>query len=93
MHEETLEDHWMNVVDDYDVRIRDYCRMTLHLVEKVLNMEISLKALEKDVTNIMDPLYNRDKIYDRPIMNDEIGCEENDDIDHRGRQAVEHTRE
>ena len=40
MPEEVLEDHWMNVIDDYDVHIEDYCRTSLQLAEKVLNMEI-----------------------------------------------------
>ena len=56
-------------------------------------MEIPPKALEKDVFEIKDPLYNRDKIYDRPIMNVEIAHEENDDIDHQRRHVVEITRE
>ena len=83
----------MNEIDDCDVHIRYYCRMSLHLAEKVLNMEITLKAWDKDVLKIMDPLYNKDKTYDRPIMNVEIACEENDDIDHQGIHVVELTRE
>lgn len=56
--------------------------MSLHLVEKGLIMEIPLKAWDKDVPEIMDPLYNKDKTYDRPIMNVSIGCDKNDDMDH-----------
>lgn len=81
------------MIDDYDVHIRDYCRMSLHLAEKVLNMKIPLNIIEKDVPKIMHPLYNRDKIYDRPIINVEIGRDENDDIDHRGRHVVALARE
>ena len=29
LDEDALEDHWMNAIDDYDIQIRDYCRMTL----------------------------------------------------------------
>ena len=43
----------MNMIDDCNVYIRDYCRMSLHLAKKVLNMKISLKAIEKDVPEIM----------------------------------------
>ena len=39
-HEDAIEDHWMNATDDYDVRIRDYCRMTLYLAEKALHLTI-----------------------------------------------------
>ena len=38
----------MNVIDNYDIQIRDYCRMTLYLVEKELKMKILLKFMEKD---------------------------------------------
>lgn len=67
-----LEDHWMNSVDDYDVQIRDYCIMRVQLSEKVLNLEIPLKAWNKNAPLVLDPLYNRDKIYERPIINEEI---------------------
>lgn len=30
-HEEALEDHWMNVKNYYNIRIRDYYRMNLYL--------------------------------------------------------------
>ena len=35
-HEDVVEDHWMNATNDYDVHIRDYCRMTLYLAKKAL---------------------------------------------------------
>lgn len=66
LHEETLEDHWMNAVDDYNVHIRDYCRMSLHLEEKILNMELHLKALEKNVPEIMIPCTTRIKLMIGP---------------------------
>ena len=39
-HEDAIEDHWMNAIDDYDVCIKDYCRMTLYLVEMTLHLTI-----------------------------------------------------
>lgn len=44
-HEYALEDHQMNAKNDYDVHIRDYCRMTLYLVEKGLKIKIPLKIV------------------------------------------------
>lgn len=73
----------MNAIDDYDVRIRDYYRTTLYLVEKVLKMKIPLKVVEKDEKYFLDPLYHRDNIYDRSIMNAKIGRNENVDINNR----------
>ncbi len=74
----------MNTVYDYDVCIRYYCRMSLQLTKKVLNMDIHLKSWEKNVLEIMDPLYNRDKIFEKSIMYREIEHGENDDINHWG---------
>ena len=54
--EDALEDHWMNAIDDYDIWIRDYCRMTLYLVEKALKKKISLKVVQKDIEDFLDPL-------------------------------------
>ena len=34
-----IEDHWLNRVNDYEVIIRDYCRMGLTLVEKEIKGE------------------------------------------------------
>ena len=39
-HEDSIEDQWMNATNDYDVCIRDYCRMTLYLAEKALQLKI-----------------------------------------------------
>ena len=33
--------------------------------------------------DLLDPLFNANKIGERPIMNDEVDKEESDDIDHR----------
>ncbi len=75
----------MNTVDEYDIQIQDYCRMNLYLVEKVLKMKIPLKAIEKNTKDFLDPLYNHDKIFDRPIMNTKVDMEENVDVNHRVR--------
>jgi hypothetical protein len=39
-HEEAIKDHWMNATNDYNVHIRDYCRMNLYLAEKALRIAI-----------------------------------------------------
>ena len=38
----------MNATNDYDVLIKDSCRMTLYLVEKALNIKIQLEILQQD---------------------------------------------
>ena len=50
----------MNVTNDYDIRIRDYCRINLYLVEKALKIKIPLKILKQDFEESLDPLFNRD---------------------------------
>lgn len=92
MPEEALTDHWMGVINEYDVIIKYYYRMSVQIAKNVLNMEIPLKAWDKDVPEILDPLYNRDNIYERSIMNAKIGKEENDDINQWDKN-VELTRE
>lgn len=88
MHEDAIEDHWMNAIDDYDIQRRDYLRMTLYLVGSTLKIMFSLKDVQQDTQDILDPLYNRDKIYDRPIMNMEINRDENVDIKHNSRHII-----
>lgn len=61
-HEEAIEDHWMNATNDYDVRISDYCRMTLYLVEKALKIKFLLQILQQDSRELLDPLFSADKI-------------------------------
>lgn len=51
-------------------------------------MKISLKAIKKDTKDILDPLYNWDKTYDKPIMNVEIGRDENIDINHIDKHII-----
>ena len=57
-HEEAIEDHWMNATNDYDVHIRDYCRMTLYLAQKV---QILKEILKQDYGELLDPLFNSKK--------------------------------
>ncbi len=45
----------MNAIDDFDIHVRDYCRMILYLAENVLKMKIPLKVMEKNVPKVMDP--------------------------------------
>ena len=54
----------MNAVDDYDIHIRDYCRMTLYLERSSLKINIPLKVVQQDTEDFLYPLYNRDKICD-----------------------------
>ncbi len=56
-------------------------------------MEIPLKSWDKDILEIMDPLSNMDKIYDKHNINAKNGHEEIDDIDHRGQHVIELKRE
>ena len=90
-HEEAIEDHWMNATNDYDVHIRDHCRMTLYLVEKALKIKILLKILQQDIDELLDALFNRNKIGKWHIMNVEVDIEENFDINHRARNVIKMT--
>ena len=81
-HDDVIEDHWMNATNDYDVHIRDYCRMTLYLVEKALHLNIPDEIRQQDSKELLDPLFNADKIGERPILNAEVDREEGDDINH-----------
>ena len=59
----------MNATNDYSVNIRDYCRMTLYMDEKALKVYILEEILKQDLGDILDPLFNANKIGERPIMN------------------------
>ena len=89
VHEDAVEDHWMNMIDDYDIQIRDNCRLTLYLVGSALKIKIPLKVVQQGTQDVLDPLYNCDKIFDRPIMNEEIDREENAYINHRVRHIIQ----
>ena len=56
--------------------------MELKLIEEAPQLYLSLKVIDKDSPKILDPLYNKDKIFDRTIVNFEVVVEENDDIIH-----------
>jgi hypothetical protein len=92
-HADAIEDHWMNTVDDYNIRIRDYCRMTLYLAKISLKVKVPLKIVQKDMEDLPDPLFNKDKIGDRPIMNVEVDKEENANINHRERHVIKLTKD
>ena len=90
-HEDAIKDHWMNATNDYDVHIRDYCRMNLYLVERALKIKISLKSVQQDIEEMLDPFFNRDRIGDRPIMNVVVDKEENVVIKYRARHVIKLT--
>ena len=87
-HEDAIEDHWMNATNDYDVRIRDYCRMTLYLAKKALQLNILEEIRQQDLKELLNPLFNLDKIGERPIMNAEVDREEADDINYQVRHVI-----
>ena len=67
----------------------DYYRMDLKIVKEVLHIPISLKALDKDFPDVIDLLYNMDKIYERAMVNAEVAKEENDDVMHQVRHIIQ----
>ena len=78
----------MNATNDYDIQIRDYCKMNLYLVEKALKINIPLMILQQESGESLQPLFNMDKIGERPIMNAKVGKEENLDINYRVRRVI-----
>ena len=44
MYDASIEDHWINCGDDYEVSIKDFYKIDLALVEKVLGKHISNKV-------------------------------------------------
>lgn len=62
--------------------------MTLYLVEKAIKINIPLNILQQDSKESLDPLFNKDKIGERPIMNVEVDREDNSDINHRVRHII-----
>ena len=81
-HEDAIEDHWMNATNDYDVHIKDCYRMTLYLAEKALQLNIPEEIRQKDAKELLDPLFNLDKISERSIMDVKVDREEANDINH-----------
>ena len=56
--------------------------MNLYLLEKALKLKI-LKEIRKGFSKeLLDPLFNSDKIGERPIMNVKVDREEANDINH-----------
>lgn len=62
--------------------------MNLYLAGSPLKIKVPLKAVQQDTQDVLDPLYIRDKIYDRPIMNAVINGDENVDINHKARHII-----
>ena len=67
--------------------------MDLKLVEEVLQIPLMLEVIDQDTPDILDLIYNRDKIYDRAIVNVEVAVKENDDIMHRARHIISLTKD
>ena len=51
-------------------------------------MNILEEIRQQDLKEVLDPLFNLDKIGERPIMNAEVDREEFDDINHRARHNI-----
>ena len=65
--------------------------MNLYLVEKALKIKILLKIWQQDFEELLDPLFNRDKIGEWPIMNTEVDREDNFDTNHSVRHIIKLT--
>ena len=62
--------------------------MTLYFERSALKIKVSLKVIQQDTQDVLDPLYNWDKIHDKMIVNTEIDRNENADINHRARHII-----
>ena len=51
-------------------------------------MNILDEIRQQDSKELLDPLFNADKIGERPILNAEVDREEGDDINHRARNVI-----
>lgn len=51
-------------------------------------MNVPEEIRQQDSRELLDPLFNSDKIGERPIMNVEVDREEGDDINHRARNII-----
>ena len=56
--------------------------MTLYLAKKALHLTIPDEIRLQDSKELLDPLFNADKVGERPILNAEVEQEEGDDINH-----------
>ena len=82
----------MNATNDYDVHIRGYYRMTLYLIERALHLNIPDEIRLQDSKELLDPLFNVDKVGERPILNAKVDKEEGDDINHHVRHVIRMTK-
>ena len=62
--------------------------MNLYLEKKALKIKIPLKIQKQDSKKLLDPLFNRDNIGDKPIMSVEVDREDDLDINHRVRHII-----
>ena len=60
----------------------------MYLAEMTLHYTIPDEIRLQDSQEILDPLFNTDKVGERPILNAEIDREEGDDINHRARHVI-----
>ena len=67
--------------------------MNLYLVEKTLKLDILEKVRQRDSWELLHPLFNSNKIGERPIMNAKVDREEGDDINHQARHVVRMTKD
>ena len=54
---------------------------------------LTLKVTDQDTLDILDLIYNKEKTYDKAIVNAEVAARENDDIMHRARHVISLTIE
>ena len=62
--------------------------MTFYLAKKALHLTILDEIRLQDSKELLDPLFNTDKVGERPILNVEVDREEGADIDHQVRHAI-----
>ena len=62
--------------------------MTSYLLEKALKINIPLKILQQDLGELLEPLFNANKIGEWPIVNVEVDREEKYVINHRARNTI-----
>lgn len=67
--------------------------MTLYLETTTLEIKVPLKIIQQDIGDVLDPLFNREKIGDRPIMNAEMDNEENSDLNHQDIHVIKLTKD
>ena len=63
------------------------------MAEEVLQILLSLEIIDQDTPNILDLIYNRDKKFDRVVVNAKVAIDENDDIMQKAKHVIELTRE